>query len=68
MADVSTPLGASPANRRKVVLLGLGSKSCLDVNKSLFDWANVNIVDEEDDEVPEIGIHRELAVQRGRGD
>ena len=48
MADVSTPLGASPANR-KVVLLGLGSKSSLDVNKSLFDWANVNIVDEEDD-------------------
>ena len=50
MADVSNPLGASPANRnKKVVLLGLGSKSSLDVNKSLFDWANVNIVDEEDD-------------------
>jgi hypothetical protein len=49
MADVSTPLGASPANRNKVVLLCLGSKSSLDVNKSLFDWANVNIVDEEDD-------------------
>jgi hypothetical protein len=50
MADVSTPLCASPANRnKKVVLLGLGSKSSLDVNKSLFDWANVNIVDEEDD-------------------
>lgn len=49
MADVSTPLGASPANRKKVVLLGFGGKSSLDVNKSLFDWANVNIVDEEDD-------------------
>ena len=47
MADVD-PLGASPANRKKVVLLGFGGKE-LEVNNRLFDWANVNIVDEEDD-------------------
>ena len=49
MADVSNPLGASPANRKKVVLLGFGGKKELEVNNRLFDWANVNIVDEEDD-------------------
>ena len=49
MADVSNPLGASPANRKKVVLLGFGGQKELEVNNRLFDWANVNIVDEEDD-------------------
>ena len=49
MADVSNPLGASSANRKKVVLLGFGGQKELEVNNRLFDWANVNIVDEEDD-------------------
>ena len=45
MADVLT----APPDRKKVVLIGFGGKTEQQTNARLFDWANVNIVDEEDD-------------------